>query len=310
MSRTHDLTTNGLQVLKEPETPFEVPMTRIMQGIASPADFHGYLRISLLENCNERCFFCHNEGSTGRTTEISEDIMWPVVDASLALGKKKIKFTGGEPTIHPKLLTYIETIRKKSDTVNIGIVTNALLLEEMAGDLIKAGLNDATVSFHALNPSLYKRITGVDGLTAAVKGMDALQRVGIPITINTVVSTVNFHEVPALYSFAQAHGYGIRLLNILPTTPGMSKAVVTRSTLEQEFPEITLKAATYHPKCNDCTAKPVCGEGEYLRLSASGTLVPCMYREDLMIPVYAHDPTETILRKVALGFRRVHLDDV
>lgn len=73
---------------------------------------------------------------------------------------------------------------------------------------------------------------------------------------------------------------------------------------------IKVKSNKYYPKCNNCNFTKICGEGEYLRLNVDGRLIPCMYRLNLMQNVYTSDTKEKILKKVAIGFRRIRYDNI
>lgn len=54
----------------------------------------------------------------------------------------------------------------------------------------------------------------------------------------------------------------------------------------------------------------MCGEGDYLRMSARGTLDPCLHRDDLKITVASDDSVDLMMKKLALGFRRIEYDDL
>jgi GTP 3',8-cyclase len=279
----------------------------IMEGVDSSS---GYLRISVVENCNEQCFFCHNEGNNGREKVVDEEVMKKAVRASIDLGRTKFKFTGGEPTLHPSLVDYVAWIRNESADADIGIVTNAIAVSSMAYDLRDAGLDSAVVSLHSLDQMMYGKITQMYELNAALEGVAALDDAGVALTLNMVVSSLNVHEVPVLQAFAAAHAYKFRMLDILPTRPQLEKILVTPGELATRFPNVDLKPKLFHQKCYGCEAKPRCGEGEYLRLSVEGVLIPCLYREDLYLKLEKNDSLPDVKKKIALGFRRIKRDDI
>ncbi len=272
----------------------------------------GYLRISLLEACNEKCFFCHNEGYThSRNKKIDSRIVEKVVDASLSLGKNKFKFTGGEPTIEPNLTKYIRLINEKDSNSDIGIVTNALRLAQLSEDLYDAGLSSIIVSLHSNIPEIYHKITKVNGFKMADKGIKSAQDAGIKdITINCVVSSINLPFINDLQTYCNNNQLKLRLLDMLPTDEYTQSVAVKRETLVDMFPDLVIKPKIFHQKCDSCSSKPFCGEGEYLRVSASNTLDPCMYRPDLKQKVNILDTSEQTIFKVALGYRRIQRDDM
>ena len=79
--------------------------------IDSYGRIHDYLRISLTERCNLRCFYCMpEEGVPLRDKKefMSTEELLLIAKQFVDLGVKKIRLTGGEPTI-------------KKDFSNIGI---------------------------------------------------------------------------------------------------------------------------------------------------------------------------------------------
>lgn len=291
----------------------ELPsLQEITTDFDSPSQLPGYLRVSLLEACNEKCFFCHNEGFKGSATKrLSPNIFYQTVDASVRLGKVKFKFTGGEPTLDDRLPKYINYIKNIAPDSEVGIVTNATLLTQCGDALIDAGLDSIVVSLHSVTPSGYNQVTGVNACEDALTGIEYMKSKGMDnITINCVVSTLNIHELDDIVAYCSTLGLNLRLLDILPVDQYSTEVRIPPETMKQLHPEITVKPKKYHSKCENCGSKAICGEGEYLRLSASGFLIPCMYRDDLKIHVLPTDSPYTTLLKTALGFRRIWFDNL
>ena len=287
------------------------PLELLLQGFANQGALPGYLRISLLEQCNQRCFFCHNEGQDTRRSILDERLLWKAVDAAATLGKRKYKLTGGEPTIHPRLVWYVRELRRRVPDAQIGIITNGTLLKPLARLLRDAGLDRVTVSLHSLSRDTYQHIAQHDGLTDALAGLDAVDAAGFEGTgLNMLVCTINRSEVPAIVSFAAARGYELRLLDMLPSRPEVASRAITRANLLESFPGVAVKAKRFHPKCRDCGSSSSCGEEEYLRLLADGCLAPCLFRTDLRIQLSPADSDVTSQQKLALGFRRIWYDDL
>ncbi|MEO2152683.1 MAG: radical SAM protein, partial [Thermococcus sp.] len=58
------------------------------------------LRISLTQECNFRCFFCHREGQRFLAkNEMTPEEIERIVRIASRLGIRKVKLTGGEPTV-------------------------------------------------------------------------------------------------------------------------------------------------------------------------------------------------------------------
>jgi cyclic pyranopterin phosphate synthase len=291
----------------------KLTLKEIVGDYGHPKNLPGYVRISLLEDCNERCFFCHNEGyPKSRNKVANPTLVKKIIDNSLKLGKNKFKFTGGEPTLEKKLCDYISYIHSKTNYGNVGIVTNGTTLSTLAEPLYQSGMKSLIVSLHSLNREQYKKITKLDALEDVLKGLDKLEKIGFKnVTINTIVSSQNIHEIDDIIQFSKERGYEIRLLDILTHKISLDKTSINYEELNKRFFNLAkIKPKIYHSKCLNCSSKKNCGEEDYLRFSANGTLDPCLYRLDLKIPVNLSNTNKTMAKKMALGFRRIEKDDL
>src|SRR5262249_4398141 len=86
-----------------------------MEGM--PRDSFGraidYLRISVIDHCNLRCVYCMP--LSGLQFARSEELLSAaeierVARAALRVGFRKIRLTGGEPTLRPDLLDIVERL--------------------------------------------------------------------------------------------------------------------------------------------------------------------------------------------------------
>ncbi len=122
------------------------------------------------------------------------------------LGIRKVKLTGGEPTVRGGDI--IEIVRRiKPYLVDLSMTTNGSRLRELAKPLAKAGLNRVNVSLHSLKPDVYKRITGVDMLETVLEGIEEAVRYLSPVKLNmTVMKGLNEGEIWDMVDFAARTG--------------------------------------------------------------------------------------------------------
>ena len=79
-------------------------------------DRHGrtfpYLRLSLTEACNYRCSYCLPDGyvADGRPRFLALDEIARLVRAFAALGMRKLRLTGGEPSLRKDLPAIIASV--------------------------------------------------------------------------------------------------------------------------------------------------------------------------------------------------------
>lgn len=300
------------------DSKYELPkMQDILSGFDSSENLPGNLRIQLTDYCNENCFFCHNEGSEKKHRLINENLMWKIINSSLKLSKQKIVFTGGEPTLHPKFSEYIIKLRKDAPNSEIAVTTNGTTLENMPSILFEK-INKLNVSIHSLVESKYTEITNKNLLHKTLLGLDKVSKYKqIKVFINIVVGKNNLTEVENFIEHFTKMNFKINILDII----GKNQQKIPWNKLNLELEKIRkkyritndlikLKPKIYHSKCNKCNFTNICGEGEYLRVSVEGKLVPCMYRPDLVQHISLNDDEDTFTRKVALGFRRIEYDNI
>jgi len=303
------------------ENGTSLDLDRIMQGFDSLEDLPGYLRIALIDACNHSCFFCHNEGAEVEGKKIDEDLMFDVINAYFSLGKNKIRLTGGEPTLHPAIVDYVKRIRDMNPNVDLGITTNGTRLLDFNKDFYE-DLDGLTVSLHSLDHEVHKQITDRANLPVILQGLEYIKSLqSTNVKINATISQYNVQEIESLAEYARTSGFSLKFLDLLPSLEGQDPNILTHSEvssavrdIREERPDLTeqlvVKGKPFYEKCGPCDKKKYCGESQYLRLTASGELHPCLYRPDLVIGVSQGEQLEELKTKVALGLRRTEYSDM
>lgn len=188
---------------------------------------HKELRISLTENCNFDCFFCHNEGlgeraaSGGRPTEQILEVIREAMD----LGHTDLTFTGGEPLMKKgtlfELLTALGHHERPPD---VTVVTNGSLLGAEVVARLKAypGPLKVHVSLHASDEHGFQTVTGNQSAAMFLRVRDNIRRAtgaGLMVKMNHVVlQGVNHRpaQLQAAVTLAREVGAAaIKLLELL-----------------------------------------------------------------------------------------------
>jgi len=272
-----------------------------------------YLRVSVTEKCNLRCFYClpRDCARSERSDELGLDRLAEVVQVGVALGISKIRVTGGEPLIRRGLADFIRTLRSLSGVTDLALSTNGTLLAEHAMALKRAGLMRVNVSLDSLQPAVFRTISGRNDLERVVAGICAARAAGLhPVKLNIVVMRgVNDDELPAMLDFATDHGAQARFIEYMPLGPGRhwaSSYVSRAEILERLQPRLASlnprqepgDAATYYPLRAGGEVgviSPVscrfCDRCNRLRLTADGKLRPCLTSEGEVDLRHALSPT-------------------
>jgi len=178
------------------------------------------LRISITDRCNMRCVYCMPQNNTEWFEEdnvLSYDEILRLTTVFASLGIKKIRLTGGEPTVRPKIENLIRSLSKVNGIESISMTTNGLLLYDKARQLKENGLGSLNISLDTFRADRFKSMCGIDGLNKVLASIRAADDAGLKIKINTVVVRGwNDDEVADFARFARFTGHTVRFIEFMP----------------------------------------------------------------------------------------------
>ena len=183
---------------------------------------HVYLRLAITDYCNLSCTYCKPGGATGsgskRASMMSAGTIERLVRVCAGLGVKKVRITGGEPTVRPDLLEIARRIAGIPGIETLALTTNGVHLAGLAAPLRKAGLEKLNVSLDSLRPERFKAITGSDRLEAVLLGIDAALAAGFaPLKVNVVVMRgVNDDEILEFVALGRHRAINVRFIEYMP----------------------------------------------------------------------------------------------
>ncbi len=180
-----------------------------------------YLRLSVTEHCNYRCFYCRDDEHTPnckRQDILSYENIEKIIQIFAELGITKVRLTGGEPLLRRGIVKIAKLISRIDGIADVPLSTNAHLLEKFAKKLYQNGVNRVNISIDSLIHERFEKITRGGDLTEVIKGIDAAIQVGMsPIKINTVVMRgVNDDEIESMVDFAIIKGIDVRFIETMP----------------------------------------------------------------------------------------------
>jgi cyclic pyranopterin phosphate synthase len=180
-----------------------------------------YLRLSVTDRCNMRCFYCMpKEGIVKKRHEavLSYEELLLISEAAVELGIEKIRITGGEPLVRAGIVGFLGKLAAIPGLRHLALTTNGLLLEKLAVDLHKAGVQRLNVSLDSLNAETFRTITRGGDLKTVLTGLDAAERAGFPPPkINVVIMRgVNDSEILDFADMTMATGNSIRFIEYMP----------------------------------------------------------------------------------------------
>jgi MoaA/NifB/PqqE/SkfB family radical SAM enzyme len=170
-----------------------------------------WVNINVTENCNSRCITCYawkNKSSNELTTEEIIDALGQL----RKIGVRNIIFIGGEPLLRSDIGDLIkEAASLKFETRML--VTNGLLLETRAEELLEKGITHLSVSIDGVGRT-NDIIRGVPGsYEKSISGIKAVQKLkkekGLKVHV-TILTTIllnqNINDIPRLIEISRNLG--------------------------------------------------------------------------------------------------------
>jgi cyclic pyranopterin phosphate synthase len=184
-----------------------------------------YLRLSVTDKCNLRCFYCLPEGFKGFEEPqhwLRFDEVERVIGAFAELGVRRVRLTGGEPLVRRDLPQLAANLAALPGLDDLSLSTNATLLSRHAVALREAGVSRINVSLDTLLPERFAEITG-GRLEPVLEGLMAAKAAGFaPIKINMLaLKDLNEDEFEDMVEFCLEHDFTLRFIETMPMgTPG------------------------------------------------------------------------------------------
>ena len=287
-----------------------------------------YLRISVTDRCNFRCRYCMPvEGLPWlpKSDILSYEEIREVVTQLAPMGLRRIRITGGEPTIRPQIETLVRFIRGVPEVEDIALSTNGVKLPQLASALADAGLDRVNISADSLQPdrivAIARRDLGFEPVTAA----KAAQAAGLgPIKLNVVVMRgVNDDEVVDFARLTLDNPWHVRFIELMPvgSLEPMTDEMVVPS--EEVLSRIQDALGTLSPSGGPARGNgpaeyyqlggaagsigvitpmthTYCGSCNRVRLTADGRLRTCLFGDhevDLRAPLRAGEPLAPFVRQ-------------
>jgi cyclic pyranopterin phosphate synthase len=180
-----------------------------------------YLRISLTDRCNMRCYYCMPNGSPDfvKSQELLDaDELGLIVQAMADRGLRKVRLTGGEPLLRPDIVEVAQQVSETPGITDLALSSNGLLLKNKARALREAGIGRVNISLDSLDPIKFARVTGCSFHNRVLAGIYAALDAGMdPVKINIVaLPDLDLADMSAFLYWAQRHRLHLRFIEEMP----------------------------------------------------------------------------------------------
>jgi molybdenum cofactor biosynthesis protein A len=270
---------------------------------------HSYLRVSLTDRCNLRCFYCMPEEGIELTEK--ENIMSLEEIISIAstfrdLGVDTIRLTGGEPTIRKNFEYLIRELAKLD--VTLKLTTNGILLDRYLDVFKEIGLRKINVSLDTLDKARSVFITKRDYFDRIMNNLQIALQYQLEIKLNVVlIKGVNDREINDFIALTKDQHLAVKFIEFMPFkgnqwdwSKGVSKETIEQ-TVRSKFGEVERlqdpkhsTSANYRVKGHagsfgivSTITNPFCADCNRIRLTADGKMKNCLFatnETDLLNP--------------------------
>jgi cyclic pyranopterin phosphate synthase len=270
-----------------------------------------YLRVSVTDRCNFRCVYCMPEDIEFRPRAelLTFEEIERIVRVFVGLGVRKVRLTGGEPTVRAKITDLVARLAGVPGLEQIVMTTNGHLLAELAAPLAAAGLRAVNVSVDTVDPDHFRAVTVRGDLSRVLAGIDAAIAVGLKVKLNAVMArgladaTDDAAGIARLCELAWNRGIVIRFIEHMPMSAGelfapdraMSAAMIHAAVEAAYGPLVVAEverdagpARTWHLAGDpareigviSAMTEHFCDTCNRLRLTATGDLHACLGHDD------------------------------
>ena len=181
-----------------------------------------YLRVSVTDRCDFRCVYCMAENMTflPKKDVLTLEELDRLCSAFVAKGVRKLRLTGGEPLVRKNIVSLFRSLSRhlaEGDLDELTLTTNGSQLPKYAAELHDCGVRRINVSLDTLNADKFRAITRWGELDQVLAGIDAAERAGLKIKINTVaLKDVNEGEIEEMVRWAHGRGFDMTLIETMP----------------------------------------------------------------------------------------------
>lgn len=187
-------------------------------------DNHGrpitYLRLSVTDRCNLRCFYCMPEQGINYLPKhhlMSYEELLRSAQVLADLGINKIRITGGEPFVRKDLIFFLEKLAAISGIQKVAITSNGVLLKQYLPQLKAIGISEINLSIDSLDRNRFYSITRRDEFNRVWNCLESLIGQGFRVKLNCVViDGQNIEDIVPFVELTKHHNIEVRFIEEMP----------------------------------------------------------------------------------------------
>lgn len=282
---------------------------------------HNYLRISLTDACNFRCFYCmpnEDVSCTPHAQLMQADEIGTLAKKFVALGVDKIRLTGGEPLVRKEAKEIIASLSKLP--VELCLTTNGALIHLFKKELLASTIRSVNVSLDTLDEHKFEVLTKRTHFKQVLDNIEWLLGNDFSVKVNAVlIKGMNDNEINDFIELTRFKKLHIRFIEFMPFTDNgwqddrlvslekILEAATTKFDVLKLQDEKNATAKKYKAiGCEGTFAiistmtNPFCDSCNRIRLTADGKIKNCLFSQtetDLLTALRNKENVEPLIKK-------------
>ena len=282
---------------------------------------HNYLRISLTDACNFRCFYCmpNEEVSCTPNAQLMQaDEIRSIAEQFVTMGVDKIRLTGGEPLVRKEAREIIESL--SALPVELCMTTNGALIHLFKKELLDSTMRSINVSLDTLDAEKFQILTKRTHFKQVQENIEWLLDNDFSVKVNVVlIKGINDQEINDFIELTRDKKLHIRFIEFMPFTDNGwqdNRLVSQQEILDcatQKFDVIKLydeqNATAKKYKAIGCQGtfaiistmtNPFCDSCNRIRLTADGKIKNCLFSDtetDILGPYRTGMDIESLIKE-------------
>jgi len=261
---------------------------------------HDYLRISLTDNCDLRCFYCMPEEDyqfTASNKLMQADEIASIAKIFVQEGVRKIRLTGGEPLVRKDFATILQSLAELN--IELTITTNGTRLHEFVNVIKAAGIKSLNISLDTLQADRYILMTKRDKQDQVMRNIQLMLDNGIGVKVNVVaMKGINDQEIIDFVKWTKDIPIHVRFIEFMPFDRNQwnsDKVITLQEILEKVRLEFEVEAIERQSHDTSKQYKvpghkgtfavistmsaPFCSDCNRMRLTADGKMKNCLFSQ-------------------------------
>lgn len=260
-----------------------------------------YLRLSVTDRCNFRCYYCMPEEGIDfvqRKDLLSYEEFNYLASLFIQLGVKKIRITGGEPFVRKGIMGFLNQLSQHPELKEITLTSNGSITNAQIRELASFGVRKMNISLDSLDKQRFFEITRRDRFEEVYQCILNLMDQGFEVKLNCVVDgNKNTEDIIPFVKLTETYPLSVRFLEEMPFNgtgnfvapkwnhvalleyingffPNMQKVLDEKNSTSVNY-RVPGFLGTFG--IIPAFSRTFCGTCNRIRLSATGELRTCLY---------------------------------